>query len=91
MQGILPLWHEFPDDLMASGTKSLIAKKIAGVKIPILRQVIFSVERYSLFGLPAWIPGGIEMLKSWSSFRQADLARRKVAVLERAEKKPRRR
>jgi len=88
IQGSFPLWHEFPDDLMAVGRIVTDAKKIAGVKIPILRQVVFSVQHCSLFGLPSWIPGGIEMLKSMVELAiRADLARHKVAVLELARKK----
>jgi V/A-type H+-transporting ATPase subunit D len=88
IQGSFPLWHEFPDDLMAMESIVTEAKKIAGVKIPILRQVVFSVQRCSLFGLPSWIPGGIEMLKSMVELSiRADLARHKVAVLELARKK----
>jgi V/A-type H+-transporting ATPase subunit D len=88
MKSSFPLWREFPDDLIAIEEIVTEAKKIAGVNTPILQQVVFSLQRYSLFGLPAWIPGGIEMLKSMVELSlRAELARHKVAVLELARKK----
>ena len=63
-------------------------KKIAGVKTPVLRDVSFFVARYSAVLLPAWIPAGIETLKHLSRLAiEAELARKKVAVLEFARKK----
>jgi len=88
MQATLPLWHELPEDLVSVGRVETDIKKIAGVKTPVLARIVFSIPRYSLFSMPAWVPGGIEMLKALVELTvRAELARRTAAVLELARKK----
>ena len=82
------LWRELPDGILSVKQVVVDVKKIAGVKTPVLRDVIFSVERYSAVLLPAWVPAGIETLKQLSRLMiEAELAKKKVTVLEYARKK----
>jgi V/A-type H+-transporting ATPase subunit D len=82
------LWIELPKGLIKIKDVNITIKKIAGVKTPILNNVEFSVEQYSLFSSSAWIPSGIEILKALVSLKvKLNLANKKVAILEYARKK----
>jgi V/A-type H+-transporting ATPase subunit D len=81
-------WSEFPQDLVAVKGVDVDIKKIAGVKTPVLRDVNFVVERYSAFSRPAWVPSGVEALKNIARLTiAAELAKKKVEILEYARKK----
>ncbi|MBN1601710.1 MAG: V-type ATP synthase subunit D [Chitinispirillaceae bacterium] len=82
------LWGEIPPGLITVSDVNITIKKIAGVKTPILENVAFAVQRYSLFSSPAWIPSGVEILKALASLKiKLELARKKVEILEYARKK----
>lgn len=82
------LWGELPQGMVTVSDVNIIIKKIAGVKTPVLEKVSFTVQRYSLFSSPAWIPSGIEILKTLASLKiKLDLAKKKVEILEYARKK----
>jgi len=84
----LRLWNELPAGLVSIKEVSVDVKKIAGVKTPLLREVRFVVERYSAVLMQPWIPAGIETIKQLSSLKiEAELAKKKVTVLEYARKK----
>jgi V/A-type H+/Na+-transporting ATPase subunit D len=88
MESTYTLWQELPEGLVTVGDVGIDAKKIAGIKTPVLDRIVFSIQPFSLFGLPPWIPQGIEMLKSLVELNiKAELARRKVVILEIARKK----
>lgn len=55
-------------------------KNIAGVTVPVLRQVVFAQVTYSLFGTPPWVDGALDDLR--------ERERRQVAlqVVEREER-----
>jgi V/A-type H+-transporting ATPase subunit D len=82
------LWGELPQGMVTVSDVNIIIKKIAGVKTPVLERVSFTVQRYSLFSSPAWVPSGIEILKTLASLKiKLDLAKKKVEILEYARKK----
>ncbi|NLE00288.1 MAG: V-type ATP synthase subunit D [Fibrobacter sp.] len=82
------LWEEFPSNLMKVESVEIEVKKIAGVKTPVLKSVKFDVSRYSIFNQTAWVPSGIEILKSLSELKiSIQLAMKKVEILEYARKK----
>jgi V/A-type H+-transporting ATPase subunit D len=56
------VWSEFKDNLISVDNVKVTTKKIAGVKIPILEDVNFRVEDFSLFNNPKWFPEGISIL-----------------------------
>lgn len=81
-------WNEFPEGIVSVKEVRIDIKKIAGVKTPILLEVAFNVQRYSAFLQPAWVPDGIEAVKNISQLKiQAELAKKKVEILEYARKK----
>lgn len=57
------LWGEFESDLIKVEDVSLRVVKIAGVKIPILEDVIFTVKEFSVFSKPFWFTDGIKILQ----------------------------
>lgn len=83
-----PLWHEMPEAVVTVREAQIAEKKIAGARVPQLEEIVFAVERYSLFGEPSWVPAGIERLKELVELSaKVDLARTKITVLEHARKK----
>lgn len=88
LEAIVRLWSEFPQDLLSIKDVLLDIRKIAGVKTPIFKEVAFSVNTFSLFSFPSWLPGGLSILKEAAGMQvQIDVARKKVEILEYARKK----
>ena len=82
------LWNEFDKELLSVDDVVLSTKKIAGVKVPILDEIIFSVKAYSLFDSPEWFPDGIAILKNLVSIAiERELFFVKTGLLEHARRK----
>ncbi|MFP4014988.1 MAG: V-type ATP synthase subunit D [Chitinispirillaceae bacterium] len=82
------LWREIPEDLISISKVNIDVRKIAGVKTPVLDNVEFSVSKYSLLSHPAWVPQGLELLKSIAELKIGlELGRKKLKILEYARKK----
>ena len=60
------LWHEFEPGLVSIENVELDIQKIAGIKIPALRGVVFSVKPFELFQNPFWYPDGVALLQNLS-------------------------
>lgn len=82
------LWAEFNPELITIQDVKLSVKKIAGVRTPILDEVVYEVKDFSLFNQPSWFPEGIEILKELSTVAiERDFFFRKMYLLEHARKK----
>ena len=82
------LWNELDKELLAVDDVMLSTKKIAGVKVPILDEIIFSVKVYSLFDSPEWFPDGIAILKNLVGIAiERELFFVKTGLLEHARRK----
>lgn len=82
------LWPEFPPGILTIADVVLDIKKIAGVKTPVFMGVKFSVNKFSLFSLPSWIPSGVDLMKRVAELRiKIEVAKKKVEILEYARKK----
>ncbi|HUX53495.1 MAG TPA: V-type ATP synthase subunit D [Williamwhitmania sp.] len=57
------LWGEFEPGLITVEDVNLRVVKIAGVKIPILEDVIFTVKEFNVFSKPFWFTDGIKILQ----------------------------
>jgi V/A-type H+-transporting ATPase subunit D len=57
------IWGEFDNTLLAVKDLELSIKKVAGVKIPQLENIIFETREFSLFNNPQWFLTGISILK----------------------------
>lgn len=82
------MWVEFDPTLLIVKDVNLSVKKIAGVKTPVLEEVVFEIKEFSLFNLPPWFPEGIEILKELSRIAiEREFFYRKMNLLEHARKK----
>ncbi len=88
LAAIMRLWSEFPEGMISVKDVNLDFKKIAGVKTPIFREVLFDIQRFSLVVSPSWLVDGIALLKQAAELQiRIDVAKKKVEVLEYARKK----
>ena len=82
------LWGEFEVDLITVKDVRMIVKKIAGVKTPILEEVIFEIREFSLFNKPGWFLGGILIIESLVKISiESEFFLRKMELLDFARKK----
>ena len=63
LEPIMRLWAEFNPDLIKIENVEFLARKIAGVPVPILGNIQFEISEYDLFSTPSWYLDGIEILK----------------------------
>ena len=85
---MIALCGEFDTSLIHVDDVRMSIKKIAGVRIPVLDEVVYSTKEFSLFSSPKWFADGFEQLKAIADvgIRQ-EFVRRKVDLLEYARKK----
>lgn len=84
----LRLWNEFKMDLVSIKDVKLMVKKIAGVKTPVLNEIIFDIKEFSLFKNPSWFLDGIEIIRELAHIAlERDVFERKTQLLEFARKK----
>lgn len=80
-------WCEFPNLLTISEVK-IGQKSIAGVKTPVLEDIVFEQKSFSFHANPNWFLSGIDILKTIIKLRmQLKFLRRKFELLEYARKK----
>lgn len=85
---MIRMWTEFDPSLISILDVKLSVKKIAGVITPVLDDVIFKVQDFSLFKAPVWFPEGIEIIKEFLRFAlEREFFYRKMNLLEHARKK----
>ncbi|MDR2734846.1 MAG: V-type ATP synthase subunit D [Spirochaetota bacterium] len=88
LEGIARLWNEFNPALLTVKDVRFGVKKIAGVKTPILEEVIFDEKGYSFFALPSWYPDGLELVRELVSRAfEREFFLRKMRLLDFARKK----
>lgn len=82
------LWGEFESDLLEVKDVVLGVNKIAGVKIPALKDVVFEQRPYDLFSSPAWYADGVEVLKEIALLGiEFEVFQRRTELLDHARKK----
>ncbi|MBO7371999.1 MAG: V-type ATP synthase subunit D [Bacteroidales bacterium] len=57
------LWNEFEPNLISVDDVILETVKVAGIKTPELKEVIYSVKPFNTFSKPLWYSEGVEILK----------------------------
>jgi len=85
---MLALWGEFDTSLIHVDDVRMSVRKIAGVRVPVLDEVVYSTKPFSIFSSPKWFADGFEQVKAIADvgIRQ-EFVRRKVELLEYARKK----
>ncbi|MDR2232461.1 MAG: V-type ATP synthase subunit D [Tannerella sp.] len=85
---MISLWSDFDPNLVSVKDVGLVKMKIAGVAVPVLKQLEFEVKQYSLFNSPQWTTDGIELLKGLTQIGiRIEFAKMKLEILEYARKK----
>lgn len=87
-QHAIALWDEFDNQLVRIKDVELSVKKIAGVKTPVLEQILFEVGEFSLFNKPKWYLDGIQIIKQLAHTAiEREVFFQKMQLLEYARKK----
>lgn len=85
---MLALWGEFDTSLLHVDDVKMSIKKIAGVRIPVLDEVVYSTRPFSVFNSPKWFADGLTQLKELAQIGiEREFAARKLQLLEFARKK----
>ncbi|MEA5005897.1 MAG: V-type ATP synthase subunit D [Rikenellaceae bacterium] len=82
------LWNEFRPDLISVKSVSLETVKVAGVKTPSLKEIIFEETAFNFFAEPLWYADGIKILKELSSLGiESEIYLEKMRLLDFSRKK----
>lgn len=82
------LWNEFSSELISIGEVEIASKKIAGVKIPMLKKMVFKEKEFSVFDKPKWFPEGISFLKEIAEIvTEQEFFTKKTMLLDHARRK----
>ncbi|MDR2971256.1 MAG: V-type ATP synthase subunit D [Bacteroidales bacterium] len=82
------LWNEFEASLISIQDVKLSYRKIAGIRVPMLDEVIFETKPFSLFNSPKWYLDGIQLLHSLAKMGiEYEFCIMKINMLEYARKK----
>lgn len=85
---MLALWGEFDTTLLSVDDVKMSIKKIAGVRVPVLDEVIYSTKPFSVFNSPKWYADGLSQLKELAQVGiEREFFVQKLQLLEFARKK----
>ena len=85
---MIALWGEFDTTLIHVDDVKMSIKKIAGVRVPVLDEVLYSTKQFSIYDAPKWFYDGFEQLKAIADIGiKQEFVHRKVELLEHARKK----
>jgi V/A-type H+-transporting ATPase subunit D len=88
LEPIMKLWAEFDPSLIKVENVEFLARKIAGVPVPILGNIQFEICEYDLCSTPSWYLDGVEMIKEIAAMRiEREFFWRKMLILEQVRKK----
>ena len=87
-ESMYALWGEFDASLVALKDVDLDVKKIAGVRVPILKNIQLEVRPFGLFSSPKWFFDGINLLQGLAKTAvEREFVLAKLDLLEYARKK----
>ena len=82
------IWNEFDTNLIVIDEVKASTKKIAGVKTPVLEEVLFRTPDFSLFQNPQWFPEGVSIIKELGAVViEREFFHRKMELLNHARRK----
>ena len=85
---MVALWGEFDPDLLRVADVELTIQKIAGVRTPVLQDVLFEQKHYDLFSSPVWYADGVDILKRIARLGiEFEVFNRKTELLDYARRK----
>ena len=87
-ESMYALWGEFDTSLVSLKDVELDVKKIAGVRIPILKNIELDVKPFGLFSSPKWYFDGITLLQGLAKTAvEREFVMAKLHLLDHARKK----
>ena len=87
-ESMAALWAEFDASLVKISDVKMSVKKIAGVKTPVLEEVIFELAPFSVFNCPNWYLDGINLIKELAEVGiEREFFYQKMGLLDYARKK----
>lgn len=82
------LWNEFEPGLISVKDVELETAKIAGVRVPQLKNVIFDVKPFDKFAKPMWYTEGVQILQTLARLGiESEIFTEKSRILEYQRKK----
>lgn len=85
---MVQLWGEFDPSLIEVKKVEIGVQKIAGVEIPVLKDIQYTEKPYNLFSAPLWIADGMRILKELARLGvESEFYQKKMELLEKARKK----
>ena len=82
------LWNEFEPTLISVQDVRLSVRKLAGIRVPSLDEVMFATRPFSLFNSPKWYLDGIRLLQTLAQIGiEYEFCLMKIHRLEYARKK----
>ena len=82
------LWNEFEPTLIDVQDVQLSTRKLAGIRVPALDDVVFATRPFSMFNSPKWYPDGIRLLQTLAQIGiEYEFCLMKISRLEYARKK----
>ncbi|MDL2331039.1 V-type ATP synthase subunit D [Odoribacter sp. OttesenSCG-928-A06] len=88
LNDMLQLYNEYRPGLLKIEDVRMSVKKIAGVRTPVLEEVVYVMEDFSLFNTPSWFLDGVEYVKEVVNIAlERELYIRKMQLLDKARKK----
>jgi len=85
---MLALWGEFDTTLLRVEDVKMSVKKVAGVRIPVLDEVVYQTKPFSVFNSPKWFADGLSLIKELAQIGiEQEFSAQKLKLLEYARKK----
>ena len=82
------LWKEFESSLISVRDVVLVTEKVAGVKTPGLKEVIYDVRPFDLFRKPLWYTSGVQILQNLAQLGiESEIYKEKMRLLDFSRKK----
>lgn len=87
-ESMYALWGEFDASLVSLDDVELDVKKIAGVRVPVLKNISLTVKPFGIFSSPKWYFDGIHLLQGLAKTAvEREFVLAKLALLDHARKK----
>ena len=87
-ESMYALWGEFDTSLVSLKDVELDVKKVAGVRVPILKNIELEVKPFGLFSAPKWYFDGIRLLQGLAKTAvEREFVMAKLYLLDHARKK----
>ena len=85
---MLALWGEFDTNLLRVEDVKMSVRKVAGVRIPVLDEVVYQTKPFSVFNSPKWFADGLGLIKELAQIGiEQEFSAQKLKLLEYARKK----